>query len=170
MMKGFVDCEQMRMVAVSALSPVLGYYTPTGGFILALVLMFAFNLWAGMRADGISITNCHNFSFRKFKNALIEVFLYLLIIEIVYTIMVSVGDSKAALVVIKSLTYVFMYVYMQNAFKNLIISYPRNVAVRLIYHVIRLEFARAMPSHIQKVIERLEGEISKIENTQTRKK
>lgn len=27
---------------------------PTKGFVLALVLMFAFNCWCGMRADGVT--------------------------------------------------------------------------------------------------------------------
>lgn len=61
--------EQWRIIAVSALSPVLAFLTPTKGFIFALVTMFAFNVWAGMRADGVSVVRCRNFSFRKFKNA-----------------------------------------------------------------------------------------------------
>ena len=51
-----------------------------------------------------------------------------------------------------------MYVYLQNAFRNLIVAYPKELALRIIYHVIRLEFARALPSHLQPIIERLEKE------------
>lgn len=46
------DWEHLRMVSASAISPVLAYYTPTKGFLLALVLAFAFNIYAGMKADG----------------------------------------------------------------------------------------------------------------------
>lgn len=153
------NLENIRLLIVSLFSPLLGYITPTKGFIYALVIMFAFNIWAGMRADGISIIRCKNFSFKKFKNALCELFLYLFIIETIYSIMCNVGDGLAALVVIKSMTYVFMYVYLQNAFRNLIVAYPLNVALRVIYHIIRLEFTRALPSHIQPIIERVENEI-----------
>ena len=66
------------------------------------------------------------------------------------------GDDQAAIVVVKSLTYVFMYVYLQNAFRNLIVVYPRNLALRIIYHVIRLEFTMALPSHLQPIIEKVE--------------
>lgn len=66
------DWEHLRMVSASAISPVLAYYTPTKGFLLALVLAFAFNIYAGMKADGVSFTCCENFSFSKFKNALAE--------------------------------------------------------------------------------------------------
>jgi hypothetical protein len=54
-----------------------------------------------------------------------------------------------------------MSVYLQNAFRNLIIAYPKNVAIRVIYHIIRLEFTRALPSHIQPIIDRLEKEFDK---------
>ena len=147
--------EQWRMIAVSAISPVLAFLTPTKGFVFALVLMFAFNVWAGMRADGVSVILCRNFSFKKFKNALAELLLYLIISETIYSIMM--GDT-AALIAMKSLTYVFMYVYVQNAFRNLIHAYPANKALRIIYHVIRFEFKRALPENVQKIVERVERE------------
>lgn len=144
--------EQWRWVSISALSPILSFYTPTKGFILALILMFGFNIWAGMRADGVAIVRCRNFSFRKFKNALCELFLYLAIIEVVFTIMVSCNDRETAIIAVKSLTYIFLYVYLQNAFKNLIIAYPKLIALHIIYHVIRLEFTRVLPDQIKDVI------------------
>lgn len=153
-----LNLEQWRIIAVSTVSPVLGYLTPTKGFVYALVVMFAFNIWAGMRADGVAIVRCKNFSFRKFKNALCELLLYLFIVEAIFVIMKNCGDDQAAIVVVKTLTYVFMYVYLQNAFRNLIVAYPKELALRIIYHVIRLEFARALPSHLQPIIERFEKE------------
>ena len=150
--------EQWRMIFATTASTLFAYLTPTAGFMYALVIMFAFNIWAGMRADGVAIVRCKIFSFRKSKNALCELLLYLFIVEIIFVIMKNCGDDQAAIVVVKSLTYVFMYVYLQNAFRNLIIAYPRELALRIIYHVIRLEFTRALPSHLQPIIDRLEKE------------
>lgn len=113
--------------------------------------------------DGVSIARCRNFSMGKFKNALVEIVLYLIIIEMVFTIMASCGDSKAALVTAKSMTYVFIYVYLQNSFKNLVKAYPRKMALRVIYHLLRFEFTRALPSYLKPIIERVEGEIEKAE-------
>ncbi len=169
-MERIINWEQWRIITVSAVSPVLGYLTPTKGFVFALVIMFAFNIWAGMRADGVAIVRCKNFSFKKFKNALFELFLYLFIVESIFVIMKNCGDYKAAIVVVKSLTYVFMYVYLQNAFRNLIIAYPRNLALRIIYHVVRLEFTRALPSHLQPIIERLEKEFGDDPDKNNKKK
>lgn len=72
--------------------------------------------------------------------------------------MVSCGDKEEAIIAVKSLTYVFMYVYLQNAFRNLIKAYPKKIALRIIYHVIRLEFTRALPSYWQPIIERFQKE------------
>ena len=158
------------MIFATTASPLFAYLIPTAGFMYALVIMFAFNIWAGMRADGVAIRNCKRFSFHKFKNALCELLLYLFIVETIFIIMKNCGDDKAAIVVVKSLTYVFMYVYLQNAFRNLIIAYPRNLALRIIYHVIRLEFTRALPSHLQPIIERLEKEFGNDPDKNNKKK
>lgn len=157
--------EQIRLIVISALSSVLGYFTPTAGFLLALVTMYAFNIWAGMRADGVSITRCNNFSFGKFKNSLFELLLYLIIVETVFSVMRNMGDAEAAKIVAKSISYVIAYVYMQNAFKNLIKAYPTRVALRIIYHVIRFEFARALPSHVQEVVLRVQEELDRYEQS-----
>lgn len=168
-MERIFNWEQWRFIAVPTISPILGYLTPTKGFVYALVVMFAFNIWAGMRADGVAIVRCKNFSFRKFKNALCELLLYLFIVESIFVIMKNC-DNQAAIVVVKSLTYVFMYVYLQNAFRNLIVAYPRKLALRIIYHVIRLEFTRALPSHLQSIIERLEKEFGDEPDKNNKKK
>lgn len=157
-MERIFNWEQWRIIAISTVSPLFGYITPTKGFVYALVVMFAFNIWAGMRADGVAIVRCKNFSFRKFKNALCELLLYLFIVEAIFIIMKNCGDDQAAIVVVKSLTYVFMYVYLQNAFRNLIKAYPTKVALRIIYHVIRLEFTRVLPRYWQPIIERYQRE------------
>jgi hypothetical protein len=157
-MERLFNWEQWRIIAISTVSPLFGYVTPTKGFVHALVVMFAFNIWAGMRADGVAIRNCKRFSFHKFKNALAELLLYVTIIHVIYSVMLQCGDNEAAKVVIKSLTYVFMYVYLQNAFRNLIKAYPTKVALRIIYHVIRLEFTRVLPGYWQPIIERYQRE------------
>ena len=169
-MERIFNWEQWRIVVISTISPILGYLTPTKNFVYALLVMFAFNIWAGMRADGVAIVRCKNFSFRKFKNALCEFLLYLFIVEAIFIIMKNCGDDQAAIVVVKSLTHVFMYVYLQNAFRNLIIAYPRNLGLRIIYHVIRLEFTRALPSHLQLIIDRLEKELGDDHDKNNKKK
>lgn len=158
------------MIFAATASPLFAYLIPTAGFMHALVIMFAFNVWAGMRADGVAIRNCKRFSFHKFKNALAELLLYVVIIHVIYSVMLQCGDDGAAMIIIKSLTYVFMYVYLQNAFRNLIKAYPKKIALRIIYHVIRLEFTRALPSYWQPMINRLEKEFGNDPDKNNKKK
>ena len=138
------NVDQIRIIFVSMFSSLLAYLTPTKGFLIALVVMFGFNIWCGMRADGVSIIRCKNFKWDKFKNALVELLLYLIIIEVVFSFMSLIGDGE-------------------NSFKNLIIAYPRNKGFRIIYHVIRFEFKRATPTHVQGIIDRIENELDKEE-------
>lgn len=161
--------EQMRLLFCAAFAPILAILTPTKGFVMALIVMFAFNIFAGMRADGVAITRCKNFRWPKFRNALAEVLLYLAIIEIIHTIMYECGDASEAIVVVKAVTYIILYVYLQNAFRNLVTAYPKSVALRVIYHFIRLEFARMMPSYWQPIIERIQHHDDEILNDQTDK-
>lgn len=53
-MERIINWEQWRIIAISTVSPLFGYVTPTKGFVYALVVMFALNIWAGMRADGVA--------------------------------------------------------------------------------------------------------------------
>lgn len=158
MLDRLITLEQSRLIVVSTISPVLAYYTATNSYIYALTIVFGFNIWAGMRADGVAIKRCQNFKFSKFKNALSEFFLYIAIIYVVYSVMSLQGDKDVSLLVVKTLSYIFEYVYLQNAFRNLVIAYPRRMVFHIIYHVIRLEFTRAMPENVREIIERYERE------------
>lgn len=158
-----LDSSQIRQIVVAISSAILAFATPTEGFILALVIAFGFNIFCGMRADGVSIVRCKNFSASKFKNALLEMLLYIVIVYVMYGIMVSCNDNTEALFVIKMLTYIFCYVYICNSFKNLIKAYPKNVTFRVIYYILRLEFAKALPSYWKPILERLNQEFDKKE-------
>ena len=138
---------------------IVGFFMPTKGFMLALVIMCGFNVWCGMRADGVSIINCKKFSLSKLAKALGELLLYVLIAEVIFSFMHLVGDSEQGLVVVKTMVYAFAYVYLQNGFKNLVQAYPKDKALRMIYHIIRFEFRKAMPSHISEVINKIEEEV-----------
>ena len=153
--------ENIRLVAVAGFSSVLAFFTtiitPTKGFIFALIIMFAFNIFCGMRSDGVSIIPFKKFSFGKFKNSIVELLLYLLVIQLIFSVMILIGDDAEGFIIVKTLSYVFIYVYAQNSFKNLTIAYPKNKAFRMIYHIIRFEFKRALPSHVQTIIEQFEA-------------
>ena len=149
-----VNGEHIRAVATGFLAPVFAAIMPTNKFVVALILVASFNIWAGMRADGVVIFRCKKFSMKKLRGALVELILYIVILWLIHGVVWLCGDGTAAVYATKVLTYVIMYVYLQNSFKNLVIAYPRNKGLWIIYLVIRLEIKRLMPEHITKLIER----------------
>lgn len=138
--------------------PGFSLFNHNGGIYVRISYNVCFQYLGGYAGGRCKRKALQNFRFSKFKNALAELLLYVGIIHVVYSVMLQCGDNEAAKVVIKSLTYVFMYVYLQNAFRNLIKAYPTKVALRIIYHVIRLEFTRALPGYWQPIIERYQRE------------
>ena len=160
-MNKIFDPSQIQLIIVSTFSPLLAALTPTEGFLLALVIAFGFNVFCGMRADGVSITRCTNFKWSKIKNALAELLLYTLICYVIYGIVISCNDYKEALLIIKTLTYIFSYLYIANGFKNLIKAYPKNIAFRVIYYLLRFELTKALPTYWRSIIDRISNELDK---------
>ena len=54
-MEKIFNWEQWRIIVIFTVSPLFGYLTPIKGFVYALVVMFTFNIWPGMRADDAAI-------------------------------------------------------------------------------------------------------------------
>lgn len=155
------DFEQIRLVIISALSSLLAILTPTEGFVIALIIGFGFNIFCGMRADGVSIVRCKNFSWNKAQKAIFELALYFTIIYAIYSIVYMCGDKEEAVFAAKILTYIFDYAYICNGFKNLIIAYPKNITFRVIYHLVRFEIMKALPGYWKPIINRLNDEFDK---------
>lgn len=153
MLDKIISMEQLRIIVVGAVSSLLSIVTPTKGFMVALILMCGFNIWCGMRADGVVIMTCKNFSKKKFRGALLELLLYVAIILLVRSAMWLCGDGCESMYAVKTLVYIFMYVYLQHSFRNLTIAYPRNIAIWFIYLFIRLEFLKMMPSNLRSILE-----------------
>lgn len=80
-------------------------------------------------------------------------------ITVIFSSVAKMGDHDAAVLSAKTITYVFMYVYLSNGFKNLCISYPDNKSFRLIYHIVRFEFKRLMGENAAKIVEEHEEKI-----------
>jgi hypothetical protein len=146
------------MVSSTALSAVIAFFTPASGFVYMLAVMFGFNIFCGMRADGITIVRCRNFSIRKFQGAAVEFFLYLATSLVIFTVMKLAGDESQSLILVKTVSYVYCYVYLQNGLKNLINAYPRSRGLRIVYHVVRFEFLKALPGHVAEIVERINRE------------
>lgn len=153
MLNGIFTMEQFRLVVYVVGSSLLAAIMPAGTFLLALSIAFAFNVWCGMRADGVIIHNCNNFRMSKFVSALKEMMLYASIILVFSLITFYMGRQEYGRYAIEVISWVFIGAYLQNSFKNLVKAYPRSKQIMTIYLLIRLEFSKATPSNVAKKIE-----------------
>ena len=103
--------EQVRLMWTLLTSTILAIVAPTGSFLAALTLGCMFNVWAGMRADGVSVIRCRNFSWDKFLRAIIEFGVILTVIELIRAVMFLCGDVSESLYPVKTLTYTAFYIY-----------------------------------------------------------
>ena len=160
MMNGLIP-EQVRLIWTLLTSTLLAIVAPTGAFIGALTLASMFNVWAGMRADGVSVIRCKRFSWDKFLRALCEFMVILVVIELIRGIMYLCGDDRESLYPVKILTYAACVIYLQNALKNLVKAYPRNKMLWVVYLFIRCEWRKALPANVGAMLERYEQHVAR---------
>lgn len=162
--------EQVRMVWTLLISTLLAIVSPTGAFVGALTLASMFNVWAGMRADGVSVIRCKRFSWDKFLRALCEFMVILVVIELIRGIMYLCGDDGVSLYPVKILTYTACVIYLQNAMKNLVKAYPKNKMLWVLYLFIRFEWRKALPNNVDAMLERYEQHVANNEKEKEAKK
>lgn len=152
--------EQVRLLWTLLTSTLLAIVAPTGAFVGALTLASMFNVWAGMRADGVSVIRCKRFSWDKFLRALCEFMVILVVIELIRGIMYLCGDDGVSLYPVKILTYAACVIYLQNSLKNLVKAYPKNKMLWVVYLFIRCEWRKALPSNVDAMLERYEQHVA----------
>lgn len=161
MIDNVITSENVRRLFIVTCAQIAAFLSPVGGSIGCVVLFSMFNIWAGMRADGVCVVSARieRFSWSKISKAFTELTAMLAIIVLITIAMTMQKDQTAMQVIVKTFSYLVSYYYFQNSLKNLIIVYPKNVAVRVLYHFIRLEFKNAFPANVRKAMETAEKEI-----------
>lgn len=144
------------------LMAVLAAVTPTQNFVLVVCIACMFNLFGGMRADGVTNIRCKNFSWRKFRYCLAELLVFLLIIEVVAILFHIMGDRGAQYYVCKTLAYCIAYFYVDNGLKNICKAYPKSKGMWIVYLFIHLDFKRVLK--IDELIEKYDAHLKKQEN------
>lgn len=144
-----IGVEKLWAVVASTLLAVV---TPTAGFLTAIVTGWAFNMWCGMRADGVTLISCRNFSWKKFVFALAELLMYVCLVEVVALVGYSMGDGAEIVYACKTMAYFIIYCYLDNGLKNLCKAHPRRKALWLIYLMVHLDLRRV--AKIDELMER----------------
>lgn len=135
--------EDLRTLIVVTLSSLMAYLSPIYGVLFAVTLAFALNFLfgylSGIRVDG------ETFQFRKAFSCIQEVCVFFLVVASVYTIGEHLDNSPETLQSISVITYVALYFYAVNIFKNLGKLFPGSRWISFCYWLIAFEFARKIP-------------------------
>lgn len=142
------------------LCTLLAAVTPTAQFVTAVLIAAFFNVWCGMRADGVVNIRCKNFSWSKFLYAVMELLAILFVIETIAIVCHSMGDKEVSIYACKVAAYMIIYCYIDNGLKNLCKAYPRTRGLWYIYLFVHLDFKRLVK--IDSLIERYDEHLKEL--------
>lgn len=143
---------------------IVAYFDTTATFLLALILGFAINILAGLRADDVKPIimsrfphfKLLNYSGNKLKDSLMELFL---ITSITYMFKMFVDLFKhndKSVYVVQILLAVAVYYYITNSLGNLIKVYPKIKWLRFLYYIITFQFRKMMPDIVGKAMDEVD--------------
>ena len=115
--------ENLKEVLKTSFCAILAYLSPINDILFAVTIAFVLNFLTGyiasMCCDGES------FRLKKAFKCIQDICVYAVIIAAIYTIGDHLSNSSEALTSISIITYVLLYFYSCNIFKNLRRLYPK---------------------------------------------
>ena len=135
--------DTLKIIIVAALGSLYSYLEPIYNPMKVLAIVFFADIVAGVLVD--LIRNNDRIRIKKFLIAVAFLALYFSIIASTYVIGEHMGDTDEALLIVKTLTYVFSYFYVSNTFRNLRILAPNNKQVAFLDYWLGLQVVRRLP-------------------------
>lgn len=133
----------IKISIVALLGSIYSYFEPVHNPMKVLALVFVGDILAGILVD--IIINDDRIQIKKFLIAVAFLALYSVIIASVFVIGKLMGDMTEALIIVKSLTYVFASFYISNFFRNLKQLAPNNKPIAFLDYIFGLHIVRKMP-------------------------
>ena len=148
---------------------VMGFINPTGSYLMALVIAFGFNIFAGLRADEVKIklqriippVFVTNFNGNKLKDSLFELLIITVVTYLLKLLVELMQLEGGSAYVVQVLVAFAIYYYFTNGLRNLQKVYPRWKWLRFVYHLITFKFKEFFGSDISKIIDKVEDETKK---------
>lgn len=135
--------DSVKTICVVVISAVCAYLEPIQHVVQLLFLLAGIDILVGI-ITAVAIDG-ERFKFKKFILAAVYVLIYLGVAALIYTVGRLQGDYNEMMVVVKMVTYVFIYFYIANVLKNLRKLLPTNKVIAFLDFVIGLEFAKRIP-------------------------
>ena len=145
---------------------VVGFINPTGSYLMALVLAFGFNIFAGLRADEVKIKlqriippiYLKNFNGNKLKDSLFELLIITAVTYLLKGLVELMQLNGSSAYVVQVLVAFAIYYYFTNGLRNLQKVYPKWKWLRLLYHLITFKFKEFFGTDISNIMDKVEDE------------
>lgn len=148
---------------VAATAAIVAYFDTTYTFLIALLIGFAFNILAGLRADEVRFSMSRfpyvkllNYSGHKLKDSLMELFLITSVTYLLKLIIDLFQYNNKSVYAVQILLAVAVYYYFTNALRNLTKSYPKNKWLHFMYYLISFQFRKMVPSVVGEAMDEAE--------------
>lgn len=128
------------------LAALISAFSPVRNALIFLMLAFIFNIITGIIAD-IHV-NKASFSLKKAFNAFSQLLFYAVCVVFIDYGARLMGDSDIGVTAVKWLTYIVVYFYFTNIFRNARNIYPRSATIRFIYDLLSTEIFSRLKSMI----------------------
>ena len=135
--------EDLKTIIIVSLSSLMAYLSPINGILFAVTFAFVLNFMVGY-TTGMRV-NKESFDLKKAFSCIKEACVFFVIVASVYTIGEHLNNSNEALTSISIVTYVVLYFYAVNVFKNLRRLFPRSQWIAFCYWLISFEFVKKVP-------------------------
>lgn len=136
--------DTFKIIVVAIIGGLYSYLEPIYNPMKVLAIVFFADIVAGVLVD--LIKNNDRIRIKKFLIAVAFLALYFSIIASTYIIGEHMGDTQEALLIVKTLTYVFSYFYVSNTFRNVKILAPNNRPIAFIDYWLGLQVVKRLPS------------------------
>ncbi|MDR0829733.1 MAG: hypothetical protein LBN95_06440 [Prevotellaceae bacterium] len=135
--------EVIKSILITLQSLLLAALMQVRTTLAVLVLLFFVNILLGIVAD--VVINGNKFNFKKFMYACVEVGIYILIVCGIAVIAHIKGEIQLGDYALNALSWLFIYAYGTNIFKNLHKILPNSLVISYIYYVISFEIIKKIP-------------------------
>lgn len=112
-------------------------FSPVKNVLILLLLAFVFNVITGIITD--VHVNKSRFNIKKAFNAISQLAFYAVCVVFLDYGARLIDEPGIAVTAVKWLTYIVVYFYLTNIFKNAKQVYPENLAVNFIYELLSTE-------------------------------
>jgi len=122
---------------------ILTYLQPVFNPVIVLAYIFVLDVIFGIVCD-LAVNN-DRLRLRKLLVSVVFLTMYLLIVVSTFGIGKAMGDEEEVFVIVKSITYTFLYFYSANILRNMHFIIPQSKAIAFLNWFIGLQVIKYLP-------------------------